>query len=243
MGGGQRLTPMTGCTIELVTFDLDDTLVDTYATVPTRARHALAAGIGALGLNLSSKQREALVTGVTMGDPDERPLSLLRDLGLERDEPAGRLVLEAYGEHTLALLEPMDGAAEILSHVSSRCAVAVITNGPDELQRAKLRASGLGALVELVFTSGGTGIAKPDPRIFHLACERTGVAPERAAHVGDSPHADVAGARAAGFAAIRFLSAVPYRDEERAPRADATIRALGELPGLLGLPPVPTAHR
>ena len=42
------------------------------------------------------------------------------------------------------------------------------------------------------------GLVKPDPRIFHLALGRLGIAPEQAVMVGDSPSADVAGARAAG---------------------------------------------
>ena len=44
-----------------------------------------------------------------------------------------------------------------------------------------------------------SGVAKPDPRIFVLAAERLGVAPEEILHVGDDPVLDVVGARDAGL--------------------------------------------
>src|SRR5919205_3755322 len=50
--------------------------------------------------------------------------------------------------------------------------------------------------------SGTTGIEKPDPRIFALALESLGVAPEEAAHVGDSVRHDVEGARRAGLTPV-----------------------------------------
>ncbi|MFN8082325.1 MAG: HAD hydrolase-like protein [Kineosporiaceae bacterium] len=34
------------------------------------------------------------------------------------------------------------------------------------------------------------GVGKPDPRVFHLACERLGVSPGRSLYLGDEPDAD-----------------------------------------------------
>jgi REG-2-like HAD superfamily hydrolase len=50
-----------------------------------------------------------------------------------------------------------------------------------------------------VISSADVGIAKPDPRIFHLAAAALGVSPALAAHVGDLFEYDVVGARAAGM--------------------------------------------
>jgi putative hydrolase of the HAD superfamily len=55
---------------------------------------------------------------------------------------------------------------------------------------------------EAILASCDVGHEKPDPRIFHRALERIGVRPEEALHVGDSAHADVAGARGAGLGAL-----------------------------------------
>jgi hypothetical protein len=57
-------------------------------------------------------------------------------------------------------------------------------------------------LVDFVVDSGVVGVEKPDPRIFRIACERAGVKPAEAVHVGDFYDIDVLGARAAGVHAL-----------------------------------------
>ena len=57
---------------------------------------------------------------------------------------------------------------------------------------------GPGVAVHAIVDSGAVGVAKPDPRIFHLALEAVGTTPDRAIHVGDAYQYDVRGARAAG---------------------------------------------
>jgi putative hydrolase of the HAD superfamily len=58
---------------------------------------------------------------------------------------------------------------------------------------------GLGVEVACVIDSGAVGVAKPDPRIFHIALDAIGVAAADAWYVGDMPGIDVVGARAAGL--------------------------------------------
>jgi putative hydrolase of the HAD superfamily len=57
---------------------------------------------------------------------------------------------------------------------------------------------GAGAEMAAILDSTVVGVAKPDPRIFELALEALDVSAECAMHVGDTPGADVEGARAAG---------------------------------------------
>jgi len=61
---------------------------------------------------------------------------------------------------------------------------------------------GLGELLSTVVSSAEVGLHKPDPRIFELACERLGVAPADAAHVGDHHYADIIGATAVGMTPV-----------------------------------------
>ncbi len=61
---------------------------------------------------------------------------------------------------------------------------------------------GEGVPVATILDSTVVGVAKPDPRIFDLALEVLDVAPELVIHVGDTPGADVEGARAAGVHAV-----------------------------------------
>ena len=60
----------------------------------------------------------------------------------------------------------------------------------------------IATLFETLVMSGRVGYAKPDPRIFAVALARLGVTAEQAAHVGDSEHEDISGARAAGLRAL-----------------------------------------
>jgi putative hydrolase of the HAD superfamily len=55
-----------------------------------------------------------------------------------------------------------------------------------------------------VVDSARVGVAKPDPAIFRFALDALGVGPEALLHVGDSSAADVAGATAAGIAALHL---------------------------------------
>lgn len=91
-----------------------------------------------------------------------------------------------------------------------------------------LDALGISPYLNFVLASGAAGAAKPDPHFYHMAARAGGVAPHQALMVGDSYHADVLGARAAGMHALLL---------DRAGTADPVdvqvIRSLAELPALL----------
>jgi HAD superfamily hydrolase (TIGR01509 family) len=76
--------------------------------------------------------------------------------------------------------------------------VAVVSNSEGVLARV-FEQLGILDAVDLVVDSGVVGVEKPDPRIFRVALDHFGVAPERALHLGDNFSTDVLGARAAGI--------------------------------------------
>jgi putative hydrolase of the HAD superfamily len=87
---------------------------------------------------------------------------------------------------------------------------------------------GPGIAVDTILDSTVVGVAKPDPKIFEIALDRIGVPPERAIHVGDTPAADVVGARAAGVRPVLVdpFDLHPHRDVDR-------VRALDEVADLV----------
>ena len=91
----------------------------------------------------------------------------------------------------LAIVSNADGNAEQRLRDDAVCQV-----GP-----------GRGATVGAIFDSTVIGVAKPDPRIFEMALEALAVPAAHAIHVGDTPGADVDGARAAG---VRPVLVDPY---------------------------------
>jgi putative hydrolase of the HAD superfamily len=106
------------------------------------------------------------------------------------------------------------GASDALAELAARGLLLAVVSNADGTVERDLRADGIcqvgsgpGTPVGAILDSAVVGVAKPDPAIFRLALDRLGVAPERAIHVGDTPAADVAGARAAG---IRPVLVDPY---------------------------------
>jgi len=79
--------------------------------------------------------------------------------------------------------------------------VIVVSNWDASLADVLARV-GLEPLLDGVVTSADAGVRKPQRQIFERALELAGVPAERAVHVGDSLEEDVAGARAAGIAAV-----------------------------------------
>lgn len=119
----------------------------------------------------------------------------------------------AGGAFPLAVVSNSDGTVE---HNLLQLAVCQAGAGP-------------GAEVAAVLDSTVVGFEKPDPRIFELALRRLGgVRPERAVHVGDSVHFDVAGARAVGVRPIHLdpFDMCGLRDHEH-------VRSLSDLAALL----------
>jgi len=79
--------------------------------------------------------------------------------------------------------------------------IGVISNWDSRLESI-LAGIGLGARLDVVVISSLVGYSKPHPRIFEIALERSGMAPEEAVHVGDTFRDDVQGAQAAGIRAV-----------------------------------------
>lgn len=75
--------------------------------------------------------------------------------------------------------------------------LGVVSNADGRIEQF-LRTAGLDGPLDFILDSAIVGVEKPDPRIFEIACERAGVAPSEALHVGDFYEIDVLGARAAG---------------------------------------------
>lgn len=80
-------------------------------------------------------------------------------------------------------------------------AVGLISNFEEWLE-GLLTHMEVGDLFDPVVISGKVGMEKPDPAIFRLALDRSGVPAAEAVYVGDHPRIDVEGARAVGMGAV-----------------------------------------
>ncbi|MFC9843288.1 HAD family hydrolase [Streptomyces sp. NPDC060223] len=105
---------------------------------------------------------------------------------------------------------PYPDAEEVLDALRERgIAVGVVSNIGWDL-RPVFRAYGLDPYIGSYVLSYEHGIQKPDPRLFAIACDALGVAPEDALMVGDSRPAD--GGAAALGCAVHFVDHLPVAE-------------------------------
>lgn len=93
---------------------------------------------------------------------------------------------------------PYPEAAACLKALHGKYRLGIIANQSPGSE-ARLEAYGLRQHLDLVIASAEEGVEKPDPRIFQIALERAGCAPEEAMMVGDRIDNDIAPAKRAGM--------------------------------------------
>jgi len=154
---------------------------------------------------------------------------LCRKLGIHADaEVIARRVYDQFGQpERWRAYDDVRPAFERLRGRGIR--LGLISNWDNRLV-GLMRGLDLSPLLDAVISSADVGLHKPDPRIFELACARVGVAPEAAAHVGDHQYADVLGAQTAGMTAVLI-----DRHEGEHPGHERFIRTLDDLDSALEL--------
>jgi putative hydrolase of the HAD superfamily len=142
------------------------------------------------------------------------------------------------GDFETLLLElpprPTPGVEQALATLAGRCRLAVVCDtgySPGRVLRRVLERYGMLAYFDYLFFSNEHGMCKPDVRVFRHTLEELGVEPAEAVHVGDMQRTDIAGAQAAGMAAVHFVGA-NASDAERS-SADVVIRMMPELQAAL----------
>ena len=149
-------------------------------------------------------------------------------LGLSPESELVREVADAYSGEREARIAPFPGALEALAELRRRGhRLGLLTNGGARLQRAKLVRFELAERFDAVRIEGEVGVGKPAAAAFAGALAALGARGEPAAMIGDDLAADVAGAHAAGLAAIWVDHA--GQGASGAARPDRVVRALAEL--------------
>lgn len=224
-GYNTRLDPVP----RLVLFDLDNTLCDHATSHSLRVRHAFEPFI-ADEEALKRAVREAVLRS---SEGTAHFAEILMDFGA--DDSAAEGAQERYVSDRYRGLELYSDALDVIERVKQVAAIGMITNGPTAIQQPKIDLLQIEHLFPFILISESVGIWKPDPVIFHMALERAGIPAEDAVYVGDSPIADVPGAKAAGMRAVWINCAgIDWPGDEP---PDIEIRDLNELLLSLGIEP------
>ena len=179
----------------LALFDLDGTLADRKSALSDAVTGLCRAH--ALAPDAEQWLRIELVDRANAAD-----FARLREV-FDLEVPAAQLWQEYVSLMSAAVAcrpEVLEGLARLRA---AGWTIGVITNGAGDIQRAKLAATGLAALVDGVAVSGDLEIRKPDLRLFELAASRCGVSlADGGWMVGDNPAGDIGGGHQAGLRTI-----------------------------------------
>lgn len=133
----------------------------------------------------------------------ERFRQLLAVLGREDIDPAAMGAEYAAGLGNHADLLP--GAEEFMHAVHGKMKIALVSNGVSAIQRSRLAKCPLTPLFDAIVISEEVGVAKPDPKLLHVAMEMLGCTDKsQAVMMGDSLSADIPAAVNAGVDSIFF---------------------------------------
>jgi len=227
-------------TIELLTFDLDNTLWDVEPAL-LRAENAQRQWLlehrpGAME-DIDHDALWALKKALWKAHPElshhvsaMRRL-LLKEIQLHAGYSAAQAERGAEAAFAVFLeerqrVELYAQALEVLELLAGRYRLGALTNGNADVYKTDA-----GEYFDFAFLAEDIGASKPAPDMFHAALEATGLRPEQVVHVGDNPSHDIEGAKLVGMRAVWInASDAPW---EGSPAPDATIRHVAELPGAL----------
>lgn len=203
-------------------FDLDGTLVDSYA--------ALATALNA--------------TAVELGLPVRSPSEIIPLVG----EGIERLIEKAFGECSADALARFDRHYDLcceeettlLPHVGlalrelggAGYLMGVCTNKSSRFASRILRSLDLAQFFPVVSGPDVTGFRKPDPEHVIRTIEALGSRPSETLFIGDMP-IDIRAARGAGCAAAAVPSPSASAEVLAAEEPDILLDSLGDLPGFL----------
>ena len=184
---------------QAVLFDFDDTLVDTMEALTRVAEHWYVTG----PLESRPPSEEEFIAGLKVTNSEELSLWDFYVRMLEIWPGYFGSVEEALEAHGLVVPNcvSVDQRTEALLRdlKNAGVPVGVVTNGPTEMQWAKVRNTGVAALVDAVVVSEEFGVNKPEPAIFNHALSLIGASASGTLFVGDNTVADIGGASAVGM--------------------------------------------
>jgi FMN hydrolase / 5-amino-6-(5-phospho-D-ribitylamino)uracil phosphatase len=172
----------------LVLFDLDDTLCDHEGSLRLRLRLAFNAAFdGTPPKEIDQIIEDSIELSVFGTD---HFADLLGPYGVTRSEQL-RAAADTYAHDRFLGLTLFEEAIDVIHAIRKQAGIGMITNGPSDIQRAKIERLGIGSLFPFILVSEEEDLWKPDPRIFQRAMERGGAQPSETIYIGDNPGHDL----------------------------------------------------
>lgn len=181
-------------TYKAALFDLDGTLIDTYALILGSMRYSTRTY---LGVEFSDEELMSLV-----GTPLEAQMIHFAGGDVERGAELTRVYREHnHRTHDEAIAE-FPGVAEMLAALKEKdIPLAIVTSKKHELAARGMRCCGIEGYFDFLIGPDDFPAHKPDPGPVLEGCRRLGIDPAECLYVGDSPY-DIQAGNAAGCATV-----------------------------------------
>jgi putative hydrolase of the HAD superfamily len=206
--------------------DLDDTLLDTAGLLLAPARLEAGAAMVAAGLPGTAEEAAAGLERMARERPGENPFEALAAEAGRDPVAVGFAGWAAFFRRAVPERMPlMDGVEAALRDLRSRgVRLLLVTFGDVGTQEAKVRATGVAALVDRIHYEP-LGAAADKGRAFRELLEEEVLDPRECAAVGDRPDAEIAAGRMLGMRTVRIRRGEHRWLEPRtaAEEADATV--------------------
>jgi putative hydrolase of the HAD superfamily len=209
-------------TIDLLAFDLDNTLYDEGQYFAGAFRTIAPRLAAKSGVEAPAIERRLAAILEAKGRHYHRLFNdVMAEIGLD---PASELawVLELYRTAD-APLEPFPGTRELLRDLGRHYRLGMITSGMRPAQENKIRRLDIARHFEAIVFSSTLPENKPGRLPFQSLLDTLGVVPGRAVYVGDNPHFDFRGANELGMLTIRVHSR-EFEGLEVAPECDGRMK-------------------
>jgi putative hydrolase of the HAD superfamily len=230
-------------TYDAVIFDLFGTLVDTFSLrLHEDAMSRMATALGAPRADFALWWTETTwplrVLG-TLERVEDNVAYICRGLGVGVNHERIAAATEIMLDFTRAGLDPRSDACEVLTTLRAEgYKIGLISDCSPAVPRLWAWTS-FASLVDAPIFSCAAHLQKPDPRIYHLACERLEVRAARCLYVGDGSSDELSGARKVGMRAVLIRGAYDDSYDARRPEVEGwqgpEIATLSQLLPLIGI--------
>lgn len=200
--------------IRAVGFDLDGTLFDHRAAASSGLATLLqergwvyegSANLGQEWIRIERGYFAQYVAG-NLTIVEQRQLRMRDFLALAnvevRDNELDELVKRYLSYYANSWIAYPDVLATLNALSESGLRLAVLTNGQQEQQEAKLAKMGIRDMFESVLAIGTLSVPKPDATAFMELALTLGCEPQEVVYVGDDPHGDAIAATNAGLQGV-----------------------------------------
>jgi putative hydrolase of the HAD superfamily len=187
--------------INAVVFDLFGTLVDDFVSSVGQMNTELAAALTVplepfMQLWRQTSEMRTIGAFQTVEDSIEYVCGVM---GVEVTAEQMTKAVDIRLRHTRRALEPKSNAVGTLAQLKNQgYKLGLLSNCSIEIP-ILWQETAFASLIDNPIFSSREGLKKPDPRIYHLACERLGVAPEDCLYVADGENHELKAAAEVGI--------------------------------------------